>query len=855
MTRTILWRRLGLVVVIGLTVVAVGSRVLGLLSLALGGSVRAAPFTLRSGSDEVKEVQPSAMAEGLRVGDRLTTVEGQPFSGLATLGRALRRTPEGGRLVVEVQREAGETVDSFLFALTTVTRRLDSRTERVAAAALGVLLPTFCAVLGLYVLIRRSDDVRAWLLFALLVSIGSTGEFSALDPHQLPVALRLPTVAFRPFFFTWPLWMALFGVYFPDRSMLDRRSPWAKWLLVLPVATLAVTVSVWELARSEAWRFAQLASRILDFLGPSWFYLALIGNSAFFGLLFHKSATLDSPDSRRRLRLLWTGAVLSLTPVLALVIFTKATGREQSSLPIWFVVACLAMLLFPLTLAYVIVVQKALDVGVVIRQGLQYAFARNTVLIVQTLLSAGFVLGVVLLAADPSAERWRRIAFMAAGLAAVFWLQAAARRIRTFIDRRFFREAVDTEQMLTGVGEEARQVVEPSQLLETVSRRLAEALHVPHVAAFVEDAGGYRLVQAHGLASVPPVYFDRTSDVVDRLRERGMPLAADPEDRHSWAADSSAAAELRSLRTQLLIPLQVKDRLPGFLSLGPKRSEQAFSPSDLRVLSSVGAQVGLALENARLAAEVATETARRERMNRELEIAREVQERLFPQNLPPVDGLDYAGRCRPARGVGGDYYDFLPLVDGRLGLAIGDVSGKGVSAALLMASLQASLRGQTAFGPPALAEIMSRVNRLICETSGANRYATFFYASYDPASQRLDYVNAGHNAPMLLRSDRTVERLDRGGPVVGLFEESAYESASIELRAGDLLVAYTDGLSEAMNPQGDEWGEERMIEAAWQLSDQPAREIVDALMSAAKAFAAGAPQHDDVTVVAARLTR
>ena len=161
-----------------------------------------------------------------------------------------------------------------------------------------------------------------------------------------------------------------------------------------------------------------------------------------------------------------------------------------------------------------------------------------------------------------------------------------------------------------------------------------------------------------------------------------------PQDRDS----------LRALKTQLLLPLAVKKRLLGFVSLGAKQSEEPFSGTDVRLLESVATQTALALENSNLTAAMATEMASRERLNRELEIAREVQERLFPQTYPEVAGLDYAGKCRPAQGVGGDYYDFLELPAGKFGIAIGDVSGKGVPAALLMAGLQASLRGQTIDG-------------------------------------------------------------------------------------------------------------------------------------------------------------
>jgi sigma-B regulation protein RsbU (phosphoserine phosphatase) len=249
---------------------------------------------------------------------------------------------------------------------------------------------------------------------------------------------------------------------------------------------------------------------------------------------------------------------------------------------------------------------------------------------------------------------------------------------------------------------------------------------------------------------------------------------------------------------------------------------------------------------------IADEVAQRERLNREVEIAREVQERLFPQTLPPIAGVEYSGACRPALGVGGDYYDFLALPEGHLGVAIGDVSGKGIAAALMMASLQASLRGEATRAPENLAALVANVNHLVFEASSANRYATFFYAQYDPETGRLTYVNAGHNPPMLFHREGDqwrIERLDVGGTVVGLFKKFAYKQACVTIAPGDVLVAFTDGISEAMNAADEEWGEEQLIETVEQCDGLTPSEIIARIMEAADGFVAGAKQHDDMTLV------
>jgi len=194
------------------------------------------------------------------------------------------------------------------------------------------------------------------------------------------------------------------------------------------------------------------------------------------------------------------------------------------------------------------------------------------------------------------------------------------------------------------------------------------------------------------------------------------------------------------------------------------------------------------------------------------------------------------------------------------GLAIGDVSGKGISAALLMASLQASLRGQALRGSADLADLMGHVNRLVYEASSADRFATIFYGHYDPKTRNLTYVNAGHNAPLVLSNgsqrldeELHVVRLDSGGPPVGILPHFQYEQASISLRSGDLFVAFSDGISEAMNPAQEQYSEERLIESARSCFGLSASDTLSLLMQTTDGFVAGAKQHDDMTMLVVRV--
>ncbi|MEE8587592.1 MAG: SpoIIE family protein phosphatase [Acidobacteriota bacterium] len=245
-----------------------------------------------------------------------------------------------------------------------------------------------------------------------------------------------------------------------------------------------------------------------------------------------------------------------------------------------------------------------------------------------------------------------------------------------------------------------------------------------------------------------------------------------------------------------------------------------------------------------------------ESLQQELEYASEVQQRLFPQNPPRLQTLDYWAVCKAARGVGGDYYDFIDLGNDRMGMALGDVSGKGVSAALLMASLQGCLQSYAPQHGESVDTLIADVNRLITTSTDASRFITFFYGLYDDYRRRLTYVNAGHVPPMLFRkSPRSngVERLGAGGMVIGVLPDTRYQKATAQLEAGDLLVLFTDGISEAMNASEEEFGEERLSRLVQQNLDLPLRDMTSLILQEIDRFADNAALRDDLTLIVARV--
>ncbi len=249
------------------------------------------------------------------------------------------------------------------------------------------------------------------------------------------------------------------------------------------------------------------------------------------------------------------------------------------------------------------------------------------------------------------------------------------------------------------------------------------------------------------------------------------------------------------------------------------------------------------------------EQRQRQRLENELSIAREVQDQLFPQSLPSMPGIEVEAICRAARMVSGDYYDFLRVGPTQLGMALADISGKGISAALLMASLQAALRSQAVLDGAASLEpaaLVTRLNLHLFLNTSEDRYATFFYAVYDTAKRTLRYTNAGHLPPLYIVGER-VQQLEEGGMVVGLFDDCTFTQGTIQVEPGSVLVVYSDGLVEPENVYGEEFGRRRLREVALRNRDRTPHALVEALMTAAEEWAGSQERADDMTVIVARM--
>jgi sigma-B regulation protein RsbU (phosphoserine phosphatase) len=299
-----------------------------------------------------------------------------------------------------------------------------------------------------------------------------------------------------------------------------------------------------------------------------------------------------------------------------------------------------------------------------------------------------------------------------------------------------------------------------------------------------------------------------------------------------------------SIRSLLCVPMIVKSALRGVLTVYNKKGQAVFTEEDQRLLAIIAAQSGQVVENARLY-EMEQSLIR---MKEEVRLAARIQTDLLPKSPPAPPGYDIAGTSVPAQMVGGDYFDFMQMPGGKYGVTLGDVSGKGLPAALLMANLQATLRGQTLLGG-SVSECIKRSNKLLAESTSPEKFVTLFYSVLDTGSRMLTYCNAGHDAPMLLRAGGASERLATGGVVLSIMDDFPFEEATVPFGPGDLMVVYSDGISEAMNPANEQFGEGRIAEAVERSRGSSAAGIIESIVAAVRAHAGTAPQMDDMTLV------
>ena len=813
------------------------------------------PDPYSTGGIVVRDLVPGGAAEkaGLRTGDTILGIGHRMLNKAAEAPPELRRHGAGEAVDYLVSR-GGEVFETKL-VLTPF--RLGSASY-FYFAFLGLLF----FVLGAFVVSRRPDDpaVQVFYVLCLLFMLFFICRLRPSSYYWIDyvvqvagtLALFLLPAVFLHFFLLFP---AKKTFRFAERAAgVPPSAPWLGTLqrflnrsplLFTLLYTLPPVLYVLQMAGMHQGRLRRLI------YGAPTLNWILLADYLILGLLAlaHTWWTSEDRAQRRPILVLLLGTVAGIVPFVVFAVFFPSLFREDRYLA-WGVVP---MAIIPLTFAYAIVRFRLFDVDVIVRKSLVYA--------ILTAVVTGFyalcvVTGNALVSTVSSSTLLSSPAFaFGFTLVVVLLFDPLRRRMQRVVDRLFFRDRADFQHALLEMSRSVVSQLERPKLRALLTSRTAELLRLESLdlllpraedGAFADGSGG-----GAGLPALP------MGAVLPRLvLEKGVPVRLAELDGWTLDADSRAfVAAAKRRPVTVLLPLATHGKLLGLLAVGRKRSEEELSREDLDHLLTIANQGALGLE----AAGLHEELTKRAEMERDLDIAREIQTSLFPRELPRVSGVSFFGVSRPARVVGGDFYDFLEVdgdvsKGGRLGLVVGDVSGKSIPASLLMVAAKEIVYAR-AMSDPDPGVVFREANRRLYDIK-RRMFVSLAYFLLDPKTLSLTYAFGGQPTPLLVRAGAGAA-VEIPAPAnrlpLGAFREVPYDTVTFYLAPGDLLLFYTDGLNEAMSAEMTPYGDERLKASFVRHARLPLPELADELLEDIRQFTQEAEQYDDQTFVLMRI--
>jgi sigma-B regulation protein RsbU (phosphoserine phosphatase) len=792
-------------------------------------------YTIGRDAQSIVAVQPEGPAEhaGLRVGDRILEINGVPVARLDELIRSTAAIRVGERVRYRVAR-GDETIETSLVMGALAP---EARFHAATVAATGL---AFLAV-GLLVVLKRPDTMAIvfyslTLVFAFL--------FAPVPTNASLIWNLAIKILYDLCFLLLPALFLHFFLIFPYRVRAAREHP------RLVPAIYATSLALF--AAGAALDVLYLAARRFELLPGIRLFAAisaiLIVIGLFVGIASFVRSYLRTPPGNVRRRLtgvLW-GTLLGILPVVLLAV---AKSIDQTVTLPGARYYHVSLFLVPLSFAYAIVRYGLMDLEIILKRSLLYTVLTALLAAIYLLVVEG--IGNLALAGRGEESLFLKIASIFV-MAIVF--SPVRTRVQALVDRTFYRDRVDSLDTLRDVSEELTGMIELEALVDRLARRITEVLRVSGVSVFLEnkDSGTFFPAAAvgDGMSSAGCYAFGPRDQVVEWAREqRGvLPIERLHESVRWNRLPRGEKQALRQLGAALLLPLVVGDALVGFVLVGSKESGEPHSNEEVALLRTVAAQAAVAVDNALLH----KESLARARLVEQLSLARKIQENFLPDAPPALPELELAALNVPCEEVGGDYYDFLLVrEETSLGLAIGDASGKGIPAALLMASFQAAFHAE-AESQPSPARVLERLNQLIIRQSRSERFVTFFYALLDRKTCVLTYANAGHNPPLLARADGSCHALDEAGLLLGVSSDTRYEDAQLSLAPGDVLLLYTDGVTDELSARDEIFGMERLERIVSGAPLRPFGDLLPSIYRAVTEFMGGKPE-DDITLLAMRV--
>ncbi|OQX88746.1 hypothetical protein B6D60_01260 [candidate division KSB1 bacterium 4484_87] len=418
--------------------------------------------------------------------------------------------------------------------------------------------------------------------------------------------------------------------------------------------------------------------------------------------------------------------------------------------------------------------------------------------------------------------------------------------IQRFLTQLFGKDRTDFRTILESLSHDILTIPDVVTLKQKITSVLTESLMLENVHLIIENGSGAFEIEYHAENKSIKHTFLFNSEFITLMRQLERPVSI--EELMTLIDDAEEKEILNRLNCYLLIPLNHRSELKGILCLGNKLTRTSFSAEDASLLNLLSGQIAIALENI----ELYKEKIAKQRIEEEISLAQEIQQMLLPSHVPQGKNFEISAMNIPSKEVGGDYYDFIELDERRIGIAIGDIAGKGIPGALLMSNLQAALRASAwQYQKPEL--VINKINNQLAHTTSAEKYATFFYGIFDTQKLTFTFSNAGHNYPIIKTQDGSHCFLSEGGLVIGVQPNFPYQSSQVKLSPGDTIVFYTDGITEAINVDVEEFGERKLIDIILQNPFHTAEELRNLIYEEMVRFTRGTPQYDDLTLIVLRV--
>ena len=771
---------------------------------------------------------PAARA-GVAPGDRLLAIDGEPVATMVDYYVAT-----AGHYDLQIQTYLLQRDESFISASITAGRPSRARiiwNYGMSLAGLAFLL------MGWLILSRRHDMVARYFF-----GVCATFAFFLMDVPDWPsytymviketvrdlAHLLLPALFLR------------FFLYFPDRTHLTPRNLVRHRLLMLPAAPLFLLSLFAQGARLDP--TSSLLVALVQQLSAIYFLVYLLAGLVVFA---RKVFRRGRPVEHTKMRVVLIGLVAGFGPFLAGTVLFSAAPASAVPLSEWL---GFSLVLVPLSFGLAILRYGALDLGYVIRHSLIYGTLTVAVLMVYALLVG--VLGHMLTAYFHSSD-------LPIVLLTVLMIALALNPVRHFLhrwlDRTFYPARLATREALHQLSHELSDLEEGATASDAMLRELHRLYRPTGIALFLERDGAQVIRGQHGYQDpVQPdtVKLDEDSTLCRALMTAHRPLYAEELDGIDTeaATDVATRTAIKTLAVQLLVPLITGFKLRGFLAFGAKTDGSLYTQADVANLHAFSVQAAALVEIGRLY----KDRLERKKVETEMSVAQRIQSNLVPSEPLRLHGTELVGRMDSCREVGGDYFDYFKIDPETIGFAIADVAGKGVPAALVMTTLRVAFRTAAARQDEPAAVVES-LNRAICGLGEAGQIISFFYGIYSTSDHRLHYANAGMNPPLLFRARHEfVERMKKGGIMLGVDGGHRFARGTLELDRGDMLLMYTDGLVEQPDTQGEFYGEQRLIDDAKAGCDLDLPALIDRLFANLDTYG-GPDQSDDRTLMLMRV--